>query len=333
MIPFLRKLALFLTIGLVPVLLLLVGYIYFDPFKVIRSYDNYSYPYVVPNRDFISTEVFLHKDARNQYNAFILGSSRTLGFRPDHWKKYLPADARPFMFDASAETIYGIYTKLRLMDSLNVPLENVLLVLCRDMTFKTDRNSEGLLYIKHPATSGESRIAFQSEFFKAYLSPKFLFCFYTYELTNKYYPFMRGYIESRRITYDTVSNEISIIDQEEEIQHHPDQYYAARKAQFVPRTAPSVDSVQQISAHMVEMLHGIRAIFDRRGTNYKIVLSPLYERKQFNPADRDKLEKIFPGHVYDFTGDNPYTRTMENYYEKNHFRPVVGDGILATIYH
>ncbi|HOA37162.1 MAG TPA: hypothetical protein PKJ36_02115 [Flavihumibacter sp.] len=332
MLQFLKRLWKFLLIGMVPIALLLLGYLYFDPFKTLRPYADYSYPYVVPNRDYISTEAFLHREKQNQYNAFIFGSSRTLGFRPDSWRKYLPDTAHPFVFDASAESIFGIYTKLKLIDSMKVPINNALLVFCRDVTFRTDKNSTGLLYIKHPATSGESKLAFQWSFLKAYLSPRFLFSFYTYEFTHKYRPFMKEYIEKRRIVYDKVSNEITILDQDEAIAKNPEQYYAERKQMFSIARPERTDSIARINANMKQMLDGIRAILDRNHTAYKIVLSPLYERVHFNPADKQILEHIFPQHVCDYTGNNQFTSSMYNYYESNHFRPAVGDSILAQIY-
>ena len=70
---FFKKLFAFLSIALLPLLLLLAGYIYYDPFKILKPYKDYSYPYVIPNRDYVSTEVFLKNEKQQDYNSFIFG--------------------------------------------------------------------------------------------------------------------------------------------------------------------------------------------------------------------------------------------------------------------
>jgi hypothetical protein len=42
---------------------------------------------------------------------------------------------------------------------------------------------------------------------------------------------------------------------------------------------------------------------------------------------------LFDGNVLDFTAKNNLTDTCINYYEWSHFRPFIGDSILAKIYH
>lgn len=329
---FLSRLLKFLLIALIPFTALAAGYLYFDPFKVLRPYSNYSYSFVIPNRDYISTEMFLQNEPKQHYNSFVFGSSRTLAFRPSHWTKYLPAGAKPFMLDASAESVYGIDTKLKLLDSMNVPIDNALIVICRDMSFKHDANHEGHLFIKHPATSGENKLDFQLEFFKAHLNPKFLTCFYSYVSTMKFKPFMQGYIENRRITYDSITNEINIVDQEEEVTLHPEEYYQKRAKVFYPRIGERVDSLPRINKKQQAMLQEIHDILEKKHSNYKVVLSPIYEQMKFNAADMEILNRIFSSHIYDFTGMNAFTAKKTNYYENTHFRPSVGDSILANIY-
>ena len=82
-----------------------------DPFKIIKTYDNYSNNLkVIPNRDFISTEVYLKNRKIYHYNSFIFGSSRTMAYKTNDWRKYIDSTSRPFLFDASGESLFGIYT-------------------------------------------------------------------------------------------------------------------------------------------------------------------------------------------------------------------------------
>ena len=131
----------FSLIGLILIIIIIINYVWLDPFKVLYNYSNFSYSHVVPNRDYISTEIFKRNKNIYKYNSFVFGSSRTLAFSPSSWKKYLAEKDSPFMFDASKESIYGIYTKIKYLDSLNWRLDNVLVVLCRDCSFYTSEKS------------------------------------------------------------------------------------------------------------------------------------------------------------------------------------------------
>lgn len=329
---FFKNLIFFSIIGIVLLLTLFLSYLYFDPFKVLRHYSNYSNLYVIPNRDYISTTMFINNYKNENYNSFIFGSSRTLGFKTNSWSKFLPQDAKPFMFDASGESIYGIYTKIKYLNSKNVAIKNALIVLCRDASFNYSENPEGHLYIKHVATSGESNLVFQFEFFKAYLNPNFLLYFFCYKILGSYKSFMTGYIENRKIIYDTITNEISIPEQEKEIIQYPIKYYIKRKDLFYERKGEKIDSIQRITEKYIFMLKEISRILKKNNTNYKVVLSPLYDQIKFNPLDLSLLKKEFGNNLYDFTGMNSFTNNETNYYETSHFRPNVGDSIFKLIY-
>ena len=330
---FITKFLYFSLIGIIPVILLAVLYFCFDPFQVLRCYEDYSYPYVVGNRDYISTTMFIKNREKYHYNSFVFGSSRTLAYQPDSWKRFLAAADRPFMFDASCESVDGIYRKLNYLDATHVEIKNALIILCRDVSFEVAANHKGHLFIQHPATTGLSEFSFQSEFFKAYFNPKFLLNFYGYQILGGYRPFMAGFIENRKTTFDTITNQIKIIDQEKEIMSNPKAYYEKHFNAFPKRSGERTDSIQRINRQQLVWLKGIVLLLEKNHTNYKVVLSPLYEQIRFSNADRKILKDIFGKHLFDFTGKNRFTDPMTNYYEKNHYRPIVGDSILNIIYH
>ncbi|MFM7767293.1 MAG: hypothetical protein ACKO9S_05470 [Bacteroidota bacterium] len=330
--PFLKKLFRFLAPILVLLAIFLILYAYNDPFKVLRPYADYSYSSVFTNRDFVSTSMFIKQYPKNKYNSFIFGSSRTMAYRPEIWGRYLDDDSRVFVFDAAGESVYGIYHKLKYLDAERVELKNALIVLCRDFAFRHDANHEGHLYIKHPATSGESGLAFQYEFLSAYFSPKFLFNYYAFQVLGEYKPFMSVYIENRRVVYDTITNGTIILDQEEELKANEEAYYANRAHIFYERVGEKTDSVQRINPKHEFMLREIKRLLDKNKTQYKVVLSPLYDQTKFNPADMSILNGIFRDYLYDFTGKNAITDNKFNYYEISHYRYAVGDSILSNIY-
>ncbi len=80
------------------------------------------------------------------------------------------------------------------------------------------------------------------------------------------------------------------------------------------------------------MLKEIKRILKKNNTNYKVVLTPLYEQIKYNPTDLIFLKNLFGSNLYDFSGKNSYTENQTNYYESSHFKPVIGDSILAIIY-
>jgi hypothetical protein len=328
----LKKLTFFALIGIVPMVLLLLLYLYYDPFKVLRNYHDYSNAYITPNRDYISTTMYVKNNNIYNYNSFIFGSSTTLAFKPNSWRRYLSEDSNPFMFDASCESIYGIYRKLKYLDSIHSKLKNALIILDGKGSFSNSENPKDHLFITHPITSGESKMNFQLTFMKAYFDKKFLFNFYAYKIIGEYKPFMSSYIENRKITIDTITNEQKILDQETEISQFPSEYYLRRKALFYERKGEQIDSVQRINSKQLFMLQEVKRILEKNKTNYKVIISPLYDQMKFSYYDIGILKNIFRDHLYDFSGKNEFTESKFNYYETAHFRPVVGDSILHLIY-
>lgn len=329
---FLRKLFLFITIGLIPIAALLILYILSDPFKVLYNYSGFSNYRVTPNTEYISYETFKYHNPSEHYNSFIFGSSRTKAFKTASWKKYLYSSARPFIFNASAESLNGIYQKINFLDRNHYPINNALIILCPDYLFYDAEHKEGYLFIKNPALNGESKLKYQFQFFKAFLNPVFLSSYIPYLATKQYRPYMHGYIENRTVLIDSITNEIIFKEAEEELKENPDKYYADRKELFYERKGEKRDSVTYINQGNEAIFRKIRTILEKHHTNYKIVISPLYDEIKFNIKDQQILEKIFGIHLYDFSGKNEFSESRFNFYESSHYRPNVGDKILEIIY-
>ena len=81
------------------------------------------------------------------------------------------------------------------------------------------------------------------------------------------------------------------------------------------------------------MLQEIKSIFDKHNTNYRLVISPLYNQIKFNLTDLNVLNSIFGRNfVCDFSGIKELTKPKTNYYEFSHYRPKVGEQIMQRIY-
>lgn len=329
---FLKNSISFLFPLLVVFFIILGLYFVQDPFKVLRSYNDYSNPYVVPNRDHISTTVFLKNYKKYNYNSFVFGSSRTLAFKPESWSQYInEEDSKVFMFDASGESIYGIYTKIKFLDSLNIKLNNVLLILCSTTTFNNDANHTGHLGIKHYAVSGESMYSYHGEFVKAYFNPLFLFSYLSFKIYGKYKPSMNGYIENRGVIYDTITNKMSLPKLDKEIESNPNEYYLKNDKIFYKRGIKEQE-ISVITVKHRKMIAEIRAILEKHKSNYKVIITPLYDQVKLSPNDLLILNNEFGSKVHDYSGINSYTNNIKNYYETSHFMPHVGDSILKDVY-
>lgn len=315
-----------------PVVALLALYIKLDPFKTLYSYSGFSDYRVTPNTEYISYETFRHHNPTQHYNSFIFGSSRTKAFKTASWKKYLDSTAKPFIFNASAESLNGIYQKISFLDNHHYPIKNALILLCRDYLFYDAEHKEGYLFIKNPALNGSNKPAYQFQFFKAFLNPTFMSSYIPYLVTGQYKPYMHGYIENRTVLIDSMTNEILFKEVEQELKENPEKYYAERKDLFYKRKGETTDTVSYIDANNEATLLKIKAILEKNKTNYKVIISPLYEEIKFSTRDEQMLERIFGSHLYDFSGKNNLSESRFNFYESSHYRPNVGDSILKKIY-
>lgn len=329
---FLRQLSKFLIIPIIPLVLLTIGYFHYDPFSMLKPHKNYYNLKVLANRDFVSTEMFVKNYPIYHYNAFIFGSSRTMGYAPISWKKYLPSDAVPFVFDASGESVYGIFKKLQFLQRNNIRIKYALIILDRDLSFATNKNHKGHLFIKDPLISQESQFDFNLEFYKAYLNPKFLFNFYYYTFSGHYKPFMKGFIENRNVIYDSVTNQIILKGEDSAMTENTEKYYSDRKLSFVRPGIERTDQIPRIQKKEVELLIGIKAILESQQTNYKIVVSPLFEQIKLHKSDDSIIRSFFKNNYYNISGKNNFTDNIKNYYEADHFTPRAGEEILKFIY-
>lgn len=317
-----------------PVLLLLALYLYYDPFRVLRKYDNYEKGcFVSLNRDFVSNEIYLKKNKERQYNAFIFGNSRSLAFLCSDWQQYIGANSSPFHYDASSETLKALTDKIKYIDSTNGKLDNALVILDRHLLALNDY-LDGELYKPHPTLSNTSWFNYHVFYFKAFLAEFYFAKYMDYSLTRTYKPYMKGVIETRPIDYNAVTNDFFLKVYDEALEKDP-QKYIEEHIEFYPArdTANTKISDAVIGDKQLYFLNEIIKVFLKQKTNFKIIISPPYDQEYLNKSDLEKLTSIFgKEHVYDFSGKNEYTRHIENYYESFHYRPKVARDIMQKIY-
>ncbi|PJJ60013.1 hypothetical protein [Hymenobacter chitinivorans] len=314
----------------IPYLPIVVSYFVLDPFRVLYDYKKFDEPLtVVPNRDYISTQMYLNTYQQRPYSSFILGNSRTMSFLTRDWVKYT-GDSLAFHYDASGESLYGVGQKLQFVEQHNSSLKNVLII-CDQELLKMVGDVDNHIYRKDPRTTGDFSFAFQLAFLKAYFSDTFFFQYLKQRVTGKFTPEMFGILEDRRIYYDPVTNDMVLPDINAEIKRDSVGFYARNRSLRLARKAGVSDAV--IGPEQLRQLVAMRNIFKRHNTNYHIVISPLFKQQQLNPADLALLQRTFgASHIHDYSGVNEFTKEVGNYYEQDHYRPLVGRKILEQIY-
>jgi hypothetical protein len=318
-----------------PVLLLAVVYVISDPFKVLYNYESFYKSgdplYIILNRDYVSTETFIRNYPTHKYDSFIFGNSCAIFFEVKDWETAI-GPKNCFHFDASAESIYGIYKKINYLAACNIQIRNALIVLDEGTLQNTD-DSRGHLIMKHPILSGRNRYAFQFEYVKSFFDFDFLEGLLLYKLPNGEKKYTDALFENPPMDYDVESNEIKFTVFEKMIQTNPEDYYGSHRRVFYRR-----DTIQRFSGSAIHseqkwMLNEILRILRNAGADYRIVISPLYDQMKFNSEDLDFLIKTFGKEkVFDYSGINHLTNDMYNYYETYHYRPHVARWIIDEMY-
>lgn len=327
----------FVIVPLPIVIIWLFVYFSLDPFKVIWHYErfveNNAKGYIALDQDYVSTKTFDNNYKKYLYNSFIFGNSRSIFYQISDWKSHIGQKNSGFHFDASGEALYALHKKILYIDSKKVNIDNVLLVLDNDLLTKVQPNKGPLFEISPQLENNDNFLSFHFTFFRAFTSPSFFIPVIYFKLTNNVPPFMKSALDYRQRSYDPITNELQFEIFEKMIDDG--KYYTKERINvFYERdtiqkySQPSILFLQKI------MLNDINDIFLKHHTNYKIIISPLYDEVKLNQNDLQYLKRLFgEKNVFDYSGINNYTRDYTNYYESSHYRPYVSRKILDEIYH
>lgn len=322
----------------VPFMLLLILYLTTDVFKVIYDYDAYyaenEKPGVGLNAGYISTSTFEKHHVIRHYDSFIFGNSRSMCYEIEEWKKYLPDSSSCLHFDASSESLYGLYKKVLYIDKSGNVINHALLIIDKSV-LEQEKSKDGHLYCIPPQLEDYRNVfSFHCAFVKAFFNPKFLYALADYKLSGEVKEYMsKSYLLSdEEFVYDKNTNEVQSVKFEQEIADGV--FYNEEKMKvFENKSFPDSVSKPVIEKRQREMLGEIRRIFDKHHTRCKIVINPLFDQIKLNPRDMDALKSLFgEKNVFDFSGTNEITADYHNYYEDSHYRPHIARYILKEIY-
>lgn len=336
---FLKRLVQFFLPILVFFIITFFPYLLWDPFKVVKKYDTFYEPdekaRVGLNKDYVSTMTFISNESRHTYDAFIFGNSRSIFYRAADWKKHLPGEAKCFHFDASGESLWAMNKKFEFLQKEGVTLSHAL-ILFDYATLIQDSEREGHLFkISPPLTEDKNWLDFQLTYFKTFLTPKFLYAFLDYKISNQVKPYMKTekLLGDEPIDYLLENNEIQFNYFEKLIAENT--YYTPERMQVFYERDSENESVSPVSIKesQKELLRNIKEILQQYQTNFKIVISPLYDQQKLHPEDLSYLEHLFgKENVFDFSGKNTITNDYRNYYENSHYRPHIAKMIMDSIY-
>lgn len=320
-----------------PWVLILSVYFVTDPFKVLHSYrfDNYydAQPWQI-NREVAglgNLEERLHNN--DIPNSYILGNSQSLIYHTNVWETYLKDSSRPYQFDASQESLMGVYGKVKYLDRHNIKIKNVLLVCDSNLLSKTE-NVYDPPHIKHPAISGESMITFQATFIKAYFTDFFFVRHIDYLISGHLKKYMLDIFSDKGYAITEYhENNFYYNDWNRTLKKDSIGYYSSHTV-FKMKRSPTQETRQPvIKDAQVPMLKEIRRIFDKHHTSYRIVISPAYDQKKLNGSDLKYLTDIFgKDMVYDYSGKSELNESAANFYDQYHYKANVAQKIMADIY-
>lgn len=322
-----------LLIFSLPFLFFISLYAYFDPFSVIYSYNDYNNGVLTaPNRDVVTSEVFINNYPKYHYKSFILGNSKTLAFQTKDWAAYIN-DTVPFHFDAYLEGLYGLSTKIKYLDKINDSLKNVLII-GDSYLFSAVKNDNSPLYIKDYKIDGSSFIDYHLVFLKNFFSQLYFIPYFDYKLFHTYRPYMKITLALYQPYFSPINNDVYYKpDLVKRMLKDSVGYYKEFSPFFYSRPDSTIYEPKVIEGEQLKMLMDIKNIFIKHKTSYKIIISPSYSQKYFNQADLKILKEIFgDNNVYDLSGKNDYTNNIGNYYDDTHYKPFIGRLILKRVY-
>ncbi|HEY1047552.1 MAG TPA: hypothetical protein VGF79_13995 [Bacteroidia bacterium] len=326
-------------LAFIPLFVLLLAAIIWDPFKVFWNYEDYYANTVIDsNRELVCKKMFLSKSDHKNVNAFIIGSSRSQAFKVKDWMGVMAANGQAnlngFHFDGNDLGLYRMNHLIRYLIDQTNKIEHILLVLDHS-SFKEVGPREELLFKEAPGISEGTGFDFYYTTLTSSLNKYFLMDNIEYGLTGKYKESMaRSLLKLKYPATSDVQTGDIFYGLEREIKEDSMKYYNTlmQRGVFYKREVGKV-SKPMLEKEQLRLLNEIKTMITEHQIDLRIVISPLYDNIKFNPQDKKTLEILFgSGKVFDYSANEQFTSSIGNYYENSHFRPEVARQILKLVY-
>lgn len=325
-------LLLFLILGC-PILLLLGVFIYTDPFRTLHPFNPNDVD--ATNREYLSTELFLHNKDKYPYNSFVFSSSRGGGINTYTWKMFMnDTTSQPFLFQAWSESLSGIELKMQYLIQNNIPIDNALILLDIPGSFAKDQLPTEALSMKHYIFTQQPKWIYNAILFYNFCQkPSRWIESFRERLINK-----QVSLESDSITNDwKVDNyltyaELPPMDSLKECSD------MTRRTFFEKIKNKSEEDIGMspilVNETFNSQLKHIKQMLDENKTDYHIIITPAYcyTSTYINNEDLCTLETIFgKDRIHDFTR-HYITRDYNYFSDPNHFGLRAGYIMLEEIY-
>ncbi len=321
---FLKTLVLFF----VPCIVMVLVYVVDDPFRLYWSDENL---YEQGSRKCCSNDAVRGIRWMNKYgdtmlyDSFILGSSRSDFYYVEDWKQYLSPNASCFHFNQSGDNLLGTLQRVRYLYKRFEKINNILIIM--DGEYLVDMNPHKGPLFREPwqVTDEWDFLAFNAEFFCAFYSID-----YQKQMWKESNP-------ENELDYFYIPqyNELHKTGAEEALISNAEEYFARLPRDYQLYDRDEIEQLERpvIGEPQIAALNELHNIFQNEGTDYRIIISPLYNQKKLNPVDLEFLENLFGKEkVFDFSGKNAFTNNMDNYYECSHYRPQLCRQLLKICY-
>ena len=333
---FLHRIIIFLSVPFSILVLLFLFFLIKDPFNIVKPYkpNKQEDAYLIPvNKAYQNVKRLSYYSNFINYNAFILGNSRAIFYEVEDWKKYIGDTNNCFHFETHAENLFGLERKINYLDRQNYDLDHILIILDPTLLNGVKPKEECMFTVPPQIVENQNLWDFYYDFFKYFISSKFLFAYIDYTLNGKIRDYMLdlNIFNKTPFIHDEETNQERFAISEREIAEGVF-YNEERMKVFYSRSGVEEFSEPVIKEKNIELLKSIKRVLDKRQTKYKIIVSPLYSQIRIAQEDLKVLKGLFGENVYDFTGINEFTEDYRNYYESSHYRPVVSREILKRVY-
>ena len=329
-----KKFVLHIIVFCIPMFVILGIYVYMDVFKIFGHYDCYyqKNDFIEINRGYVSTENYINKRERYQYDSFIWGNSRSIRYSINDWKTHLPAGSSCYHFDGSAEVSDVLTKKIIFADKMGSKIKNALIVIDSSVFTRSSSDFTHLSETPPILEDNNNLLLFHARFLRVFFNPKFLYAIADYKLNGILRPYMHDIFLTYPMGYDSITNELSFYYLEDLIRKG--KYFDKKRIScFTNFQRPGEINGAVISKDHIEELNTIKDIFTKHQTDYRIIISPLYDQVKMNPKDIEILNNIFgKNRVFDFSGVNKWNSDYHNYYEASHYRPCVAKEIMEIVY-
>ena len=149
----------------------------------------------------------------------------------------------------------------------------------------------------------------------AFYKFSFLWAYIDYRVNKEYKQYMGFFIINNKLKcdYDAIYNEV-LGDKYEKLIEAGEYYDDERIKEFDNVQFPGKVSEIVLNNERMDMLREIKSIFVAQKTDYRIVISPIYDQVKINPEDLQFLIDLFgQNNVYDFSGPNQWNADFHNY--------------------